>query len=226
MKTLFRTSIKNIAVNIVVGALVVILASCASMPSLKKSTSASKSTAKTEKSGDASANKTTGKLLAQPDFRINKKTAAAYNEALKHMRAKNYDTAILEMQKVARMDERISGPWVNIGVAHKNLGDTTKARVAFNQALKINPNNPFALNQLAILNRVDGKFELAEKLYMKALTAYPDYKNAHLNLAILCDVYLRKIECARGHYQEYLKLSGGQDKQVSAWISQLEKQGS
>ena len=112
-----------------------------------------------------------------------------------------------------------------MGWRTKNLGDVDKARTAFNKALKINPNNPYALNQLAILNREDGKFELAEKLYMKALSTYPDYKNAHLNLAILCDVYLRKIDCALGHYQEYLNLSGGQDKQVTAWMSQLEKQG-
>lgn len=202
--------------------LVVMLASCANIPSLKKSTTASKASAKTEKS----ASKSEGKILAQPNFRISKKTASAYNTALKHMRAKNYDTAIIEMQKVAKMDERISGPWVNIGVAHKELGDAEKARTAFEQALKINPNNPYALNELAILKREDGQFEQAEKLYMKALSAYPDYKNAHLNLAILCDVYLRKIDCALGHYQEYLNLSGGQDKQVIAWMSQLKKQGS
>lgn len=209
-----------------VAVLTLLLSSCASLPNLKKPTSATKATAKTERSDIATESVTAGKILAQPDFRISKKTAAAYNAALTHMRSKNYDTAILEMQKVAEMDERISGPWVNIGMAHKKLGDVNKARAAFNQALKINPNNPFALNQLGILNREDGKFELAEKLYMKALSAYPDYKNAHLNLAILCDVYLRKIGCALDHYQDYLDLSGGQDKQVTAWMTQLEKQGS
>ncbi len=222
MKTLFRIFIKFVAISITASMLVVMLTSCANLPSLKKSTTASKTSAKTEKS----ASKSAGKILAQPNFRISKKTASAYNTALKHMRAKNYDTAILEMQKVAKMDERISGPWVNIGVAHKELGDMAKARTAFEKALKINPNNPYALNQLAILNREDGKFEEAEQLYMRALSAYPDYKNAHLNLAILCDVYLRKIDCALGHYQEYLKLTGGEDKQVIAWMSQLKKQGS
>ncbi|NNC68791.1 MAG: tetratricopeptide repeat protein [Gammaproteobacteria bacterium] len=219
---MFRIFIKFVAISITASMLVVMLTSCANLPSLKKSTTASKTSAKTEKS----ASKSAGKILAQPNFRISKKTASAYNTALKHMRAKNYDTAILEMQKVAKMDERISGPWVNIGVAHKELGDMAKARTAFEKALKINPNNPYALNQLAILNREDGKFEEAEQLYMRALSAYPDYKNAHLNLAILCDVYLRKIDCALGHYQEYLKLTGGEDKQVIAWMSQLKKQGS
>ena len=142
------------------------------------------------------------------------------------MRAKNYDTAILEMHKVAKMDQRISGPWVNMGVAYKELGNTKNAKSAFEKAITINPSNPYALNQLAILKREEGKFDDAEKLYKKALAAYPDYKNAHLNLAILCDVYLRKIGCALDHYQEYLDLSGGQDKQVIAWMSQLKKQGS
>lgn len=197
------------------------LASCSSISSVKKSSSASKNNEKAEKSDSSAA----GKILAQPNFRISKKTASAYNAALKHMRAKNYDTAISEMQNVAKMDQRISGPWVNIGVAHKELGDIKKAKFAFEKALTINPKNPFALNQLAILKREEGAFDIAEKLYRQALSAYPDYQNAHLNLAILCDVYLKKIDCALGHYQEYLSLSGGQDKQVIAWMSQLKKQG-
>ena len=169
--------------------LIVMLMSCANMPSLKKPATSSKTSVKTEKTASTSA----GQILAQPNFRINKKTASAYNEALKHMYSKNFDTAIIEMQKVAKMDPRISGPWVNIGVAHKELGSNEKAKSAFEKALSINPKNPYALNQLAILKREDGKFEVAEKLYLQALSAYPDYKNAHLNLAILCDVYLRKM---------------------------------
>ena len=194
------------------------LSSCANLPSLKKPANSKSSATKSEKPAE--------KLLAQPKFRISKKTITAYNEALKHMSAKNYDTAIIEMQNVAKMDRRVSGPWVNIGVAYKELGDTKRAQLAFEKAIMINPNNPYALNQLAILKRENGEFDEAEKLYIKALAAYPDYKNAHLNLAILCDVYLRKIGCALNHYQEYLDLSGGQDKQVIAWMSQLKKQGS
>lgn len=221
MKILFRIYIKNLFANVITIILILMLASCSSISSVKKSSSASKNNEKAEKSDSSAA----GKILAQPNFRISKKTASAYNAALKHMRAKNYDTAISEMQNVAKMDQRISGPWVNIGVAHKELGDIKKAKLAFEKALTINPKNPFALNQLAILKREEGAFDIAEKLYRQALSAYPDYQNAHLNLAILCDVYLKKIDCALGHYQEYLSLSGGQDKQVIAWMSQLKKQG-
>ncbi len=55
--------------NIVVVALVVMLASCANIPSLKKPTTTSKATVKTEKT----ASKSAGKILAQPNFRISKK---------------------------------------------------------------------------------------------------------------------------------------------------------
>ncbi len=223
MKILFRTYIKFALIGFCVALLAAMLASCASMQSLKKPASADKSISKTEKSdGDTAA----GKILAQPNFKISKNTASAYDQALQHMRSKNYDNAILEMHNVAKMDERISGPWVNIGVAQKQLGETEEAKIAFEKALTINPENPYALNQLAILKREEGEFDVAEKLYLQALSAYPDYKNAHLNLAILCDVYLKKMDCALSHYQEYLSLSGGQDKQVIAWMSQLKKQGS
>ena len=222
VKTLFKIYIKFLLINTLAFSFIVLLSSCSNINGLKKSNSTNNNTVKAERSDSQSA----GKILSQPNFKISKKTANAYNLALQKMREKNYDTAILEMQNVAKMDQRISGPWVNIGVAYKELGNIEKAKKAFEKALIINPKNPYALNQLAILKREEGAFEVAEKLYLQALTTYPDYKNAHLNLAILCDVYLRKIDCALGHYQEYLALSGGQDKQVIAWMSQLEKQGS
>ena len=190
---------------------VLIFCGCANLPISYKS---SKSNDKSEV------------IVEQPRFKVSQKTASAYNAALKHMRTKNYAIAIAEMEKVARMDKRISGPWVNIGLAHKELGDMKKARLSFEKALAINPKNPYALNYMAILHREDGDFEKAKELYKRALSARPDYQNAHLNLGILCDLYLRKIDCALKHYQEYLNLTGGQDKQVIAWMALLKKQGS
>ena len=190
--------------------LILFFAGCANMPKLKLPTVTSK----------------TEKVVQQPKFKVSEKTATAYNAALKLMRSKNYTTAIIEMKKVAGMDDRISGPWVNIGLAHKELGQKDKAKASFEIALSINPKNSYALNHLAIMYREEGDFNKAEGLYKKALSARPDYQNAHLNLAILCELYLRKIDCAIEHYQEFLSLSGGQDKSVTAWVAQLKKQGS
>jgi len=142
---LFRIYIKAVVINIFMLTLISFIASCAYVPSSKKSTVAASSKPKAERSAK--------KVLAQPKFRISKKTASAYNEALKHMRDKNYDTAIVEMQKVAEMDKRISGPWVNIGMAQKELGNAVEAKESFYKAISINAKNPYALNQLGIMNR-------------------------------------------------------------------------
>gem|GEM_PF-957949 len=223
---MFRISIKNILVVVIATSLIVVLSSCANLPALKKPTIASKSSAKTAEKTEKTASRIASPFVAKPDFEVDEKTIAAYNAALGEMRDKNYEQAITAMKQVAAMDDRISGPWVNIGMAYKAMGDANNAKTALLQAVKINANNPFALNQLAIMKREDGKFEEAEQLYKQALSTYPDYQNAHLNLAILCDAYLRKIECARDHYQQYLNLTGGNDKQVATWMAQLGKQGS
>lgn len=166
------------------------------------------------------------KNFVEPTFVIDASTTTAYEGALELMRSKDYKNAILAMKNVATMDERISGPWINIGLAYKELGDMQNAQFSFEKAISINSKNPYAYNYLAIMSRENGNFEKAEQLYKKALSVHPDYQNAHLNLGILCDQYLRKIDCALEHYQQYLNLNGGEDKQVSIWMMQLKQQGS
>ena len=190
------------------------LSGCSGLPKFKIPKSTSGSTSKSEV------------VVKQQKFKVSEKTNAAYKQALKQMYAKNYEQAIIEMKRVAKMDKRISGPWVNIGLAYRELGNVKQAKSSFEKALKINPQNSYALNQLAIMSREEGNFDKAEELYRKAISAHPNYQNAHLNLGILCDLYLRKIDCAIEHYQEYLSLTGGRDKQVASWVTQLKKQGS
>ena len=206
---MYRTSI-----SVVVCIIIVVLSACSGVPKLKMPKSASNSSSKSEV------------VVKQHKFKVSEKTNAAYNLALKQMYTKNYEQAIIEMKRVASMDKRISGPWVNIGLAYKELGNAKQAKASFEKALSINPQNSYALNHLAIMKREEGEFDQAETLYRKAISAHPNYQNAHLNLGILCDLYLRKIDCALEHYQEYLTLTGGQDKQVTSWVTQLKKQGS
>ena len=213
MKVLYR-----IYINSIIALLVVCLCSCANVPSTQQKPSTS--------SAPSSASTRTAQSYVEPTFAIEAATLAAYESALELMRTKDYAKAITEMKNVAVMDERISGPWINIGLAYKELGDMQNAKFSFEKALNINSKNPYAYNYLAIMSRENGEFEKAEQLYKKALSVHPDYQNAHLNLGILCDQYLRKIECALEHYQEYLNLNGGEDKQVSIWMMQLKQQGS
>ena len=195
----------KIFINIFVCFLIVMLNGCANIPKLKIPTSTSKAGAKTEK------------VYVQREFKVSEKTATAYNAALKHMRTKNYATAIIEMKKVASMDERISGPWVNIGLAHKELGNKESAKASFEKALTINPKNPYALNHLAIIYRENGEFKKAEGHYKKALSARPDYQNAHLNLVRLGATADEYVPDMYGDSKSPLHAGLGTDRLVVRW---------
>lgn len=157
------------------------------------------------------------------NFKVSAAVQKDYEHALEYMQVEQYPEAIQLFKKVAQKDSRLSGPWVNIGIAHRVLGELDKANEAIETALKINPNNAFAYNQAGIIKREQGEFEAAMKMYQKALVEHGDYANAHLNLAILCDLYLQKIDCAKEHYQAYQLLDNENNKQVIAWLSDLER---
>ena len=146
-----------------------------------------------------------------------------YAQALELMRAEQHEQAITVLQEVARSNEKLSGPYVNLGIIYSKMGQLTEAYQAVNRAIEINPYNPAAHNLLGMLQRQKGLFNDAQRSYQSALATHPDYLNAHLNLGILCDLYLHNTECALRHYETYMQLSGSEDKQVSKWLVDLRK---
>ena len=162
-------------------------------------------------------------ISAKRGFKINAGVQKQYELALEAMQAEQYSEAIVMFKEVAKQDSRLSGPWINIAIAYRKIGDLEKADQAIQKAMMANPENPYAYNQAGIIKRMQGKFSESQVLYEKALAEYPDYANAHLNLAILCDLYLQKIVCAREHYQAYQLLDNNEDKKVIAWLNNLER---
>ena len=148
-----------------------------------------------------------------------------YAQALALMKSEQYEQAIGILREIAQSNENLSGPYVNLGIIYLKSEKKLKAEQALKRAIAINPQNPAAHNLLGMLQRQNGLFNEAQKSYQKALATYPNYLHAHLNMGILCDLYLHNRECAVRHYETYLQLSDIEDKQVSKWLIDLRNRG-
>ena len=114
-----------------------------------------------------------------------------------------------------------AGAYLNLAIIAEQQGDPRRAQEYVDQALKANPLNPYAHNFNGVLARQRGDFALAKKSYQQALSSMPNYQQAHLNLAILAELYQGDFVLAKQHYQAYLAIVSD-DKKVQRWLAVLE----
>ena len=114
-----------------------------------------------------------------------------------------------------------AGAYLNLAIIAEQQGDQQRAQAYVNQALKVNPLNPYAHNFNGVLARQRGDFALAKNSYQQALSNMPNYQQAHLNLAILAELYQGDFVLAKQHYQAYLAIVSD-DKKVQRWLAVLE----
>src|SRR6185369_13235163 len=75
--------------------------------------------------------------------------------------------------------------YINLGVAHKRLGQLEDSVAAYRKALQINPDSAEAHNNLGNLLRSMGELKLAKTHLEKALALRPGYTDAQANLAMV-----------------------------------------
>lgn len=146
-----------------------------------------------------------------------------YREALSLMQEERFESAEPLLLELTGDHPDLAGPWVNLGILYARVGRTEDAYSSLLQAIERNPKSAPAYNQLGILHRQAGRFEEAREAYQHALESVPDYSYAHVNLGVLYDMYLRQPAMALEHYQRYQELSEEDDRQVSLWITELER---
>lgn len=151
------------------------------------------------------------------------KLPRAYEQAIALMRSGDYGAAIPVLQKFSEENPGLSGPYLNLGIAYRQVDDADAAAAALEKALEINPASAEAQLQRGILYREQGDFQAALGAYEQALKLRPDYALAHRNLGILYDLYLQQPARALTHYKRYLQLAGAEDKTVNGWIVDLER---
>jgi len=187
-----------------------ILTGCSGPSSVKEGNSTSDTATTTDK-----------KKIAKK--KLNPRAEAAFKLAVNAIEQGNADHAIAILDDMINSFPELSGSHVNLGLIYYKRGDNDRAEAAFQKAIEIKADNPVALNHLGIIYRRKGRFTEAEKAYQQAIQFKPEYANAHLNLAILYDIYLRKLNDALRAYEQYQTLTGKQDVTVKKWIIGLKR---
>lgn len=145
-----------------------------------------------------------------------------FADALALLKDKKISDAQKAFADLATDYPQFSGPLTNLGIQlSHNPATRDKALAAFTAAVRAKPDNPVAQNWLGMLQRQSGQYAAAEQSYLAALKINPDYGYAHLNLAVLYDVYLKRPQDAVAQYQAYQQHGGQNDLRVVAWLKEI-----
>jgi tetratricopeptide (TPR) repeat protein len=153
---------------------------------------------------------------------ISAETRADFDAAMSFINAEENDKGIELLNKVIKESPGNAIPYINLAMAYKKLGKLKLAEDNLKLALNVEPENPVAQQEYALLYRKTGRFVEARKLYESILEKHPNFNMAHKNLGILCDLYMKDYECALKQYVIYSDAMKD-DKTVKIWIADLQK---
>ncbi len=145
---------------------------------------------------------------------------SSFQRAMRLLEEEQYEEGIEILLEVTREAPHSSAAHIDLGIAYRQLDRLDKAEASIQKALELNPRHPAALNEMGIVYRRTGRFDEARQSYESALDLYPDYHYARRNLAILCDVFLKDLDCAIENYEIYSR-AVPDDEKAAMWIADL-----
>lgn len=158
---------------------------------------------------------------------VNANLRKQFSNGLEAMTKEDWQGAIDQFDRIILSQSDLSGAHLNRGICLEHLEKTQAAKVSYETALLMNPQNVFALNRLGHWYRNQGQFNQAREQYQKALNLWPDYLGANKNMAILLDLYLHNPAQALPYYEHTALLikaeTGKEDRQVKGWIIDLKR---
>ena len=167
---------------------------------------------------------TTSKSTKNDDpFAATPEQQEQFSLAISAMRNNQHDDALAILTPLAAQTPTLSGPQLNIGLIYLHKEQFEQAKMAFEDAIAINPDNASAHHYLGVVHKELGQFELAKASYIEALSLNPEYSVAHRNLGILYDLYLKDLPNAKKHYEKYLATSSESDKTVEIWLTDVSR---
>ena len=152
---------------------------------------------------------------------INRQTYQAGLAALKNNET---DFAIKLLIQATNGAPDLDFAFTNLGLAYFKKNDFEKSEQAFQNAIKVSEKDSVSFNHIGILKRMKGEFSSAKTNYQKAISIDNNYADAHLNLGILYDIYLQNLNAALQQYEKYQSLTNSENKTVSGWIADIQRQ--
>jgi Flp pilus assembly protein TadD len=195
-----------------------VLAACSTTPATKKV--AQKSTQKQVQAARVDIQQDATGFTILEDVRVAAEVRAEYESAVRLLETQQYEQGIALLLKVTQTAPNVTAAHIDLGIAYARLGELDKAKESFERALQLNSRHPIAYNELGMVQRRLGKFPEARASYEKALELFPGFHFAQRNLAILCDVYLADLSCARQHYEAY-RQAAPNDGDAEKWLADL-----
>jgi len=144
-----------------------------------------------------------------------------FTRAMNQVYAGKVDEGALLLEQVASSYPTLSVPYINEGLMYLKANQFEAAERALKHAVERDAKSAVANNYLGVAQRNLGKFKDAEASYQAALAADDNYAAAHLNLAVLYDLYLQKPEQALPHYDRYMELVPAPDTKIAGWVKEI-----
>jgi len=166
---------------------------------------------------------TNAKKTAAGTQEVTTAVQAQFDAAVAAQNAQQWPQAEQQYKQLLEKYPQLSGPALNLALIYAQTERPQLADEYFQRASQINPNNVVAANQYGVWLRGQGRFDDAERIYLQILGTHPDSADTHLNLAILYDLYLRKLPQALEHYQRYLELVNDEKSPVHGWVADLQR---
>lgn len=166
---------------------------------------------------------------------VPKEVIATYQQALVLMEQQKWLAASALFDQVIAKQANLSGSYVNKALILRELNkqqgidrteqakktkEVNESELLIDRAITVNPLNPYAQYIKGKMLQEKGQFEQAEQRYEAALSIWPNYTKAQLNMAVLLELYRGKLLEAYQYYAAYLQLKAD-DKQVQRWQAAL-----
>jgi len=152
---------------------------------------------------------------------IDATTRAAFDEAVRMLRAGRLPEAERALKALAARQPELAGVHANLGLVYRRSGRFEESAAALQEAVKLSPKQAAYHAQLGISWRALGRFDHARKAYETAIELDPTHAGALINLAILNDLYLGEPARAVELYTRGAALLPAEAATINKWLAEL-----